>query len=229
MEYVVPLVIVLVVVIVVIVVTRFVGRRDRTEAPLEAGATPGTISKPATSSRRGKAITREAAEAASGRLTPEQHRTIYSLIAQNQVLTAVQVYRKATRLGLAESAGAIAALAQFPQPSPEPATPAVADTVLTVEDIINAAPLPTAVEPVPQKAQVIPAAAASKYRYRAIVTRGDEVREVASTRLNEEIFGQIRNLAQTGDYDGAARLLCDHADIGVTEALEFVSMIEPNT
>lgn len=230
MEYVVPLIIVLVVVIAVVVASRFIGRRGRAgqETPAQADATAGTVSKPAKSSGRGREITREDAEEASARLTPELHRTIYSLIAQHQVLNAVKEYRKATRLGLGESAAAIAALAQFPQPSPEPAKAAAAEAVLTVEDIINAAPEPAAVEVAAPQAQVVPAPAASKYRYRAIVTRGDEVREVASTRLNEEIFSQIRTLAQAGDYDGAARLLCDHADIGVADALEFVSMIEPN-
>lgn len=241
MEYVVPLIIVLVVVVAVVVASRFVGRRGRAERQTAAGS----AAKPAKQFRGGREVTREDAEAASARLTPELHRAIYSLIAQHQVLNAVKEYRRATRLGLGESAAAVAALAQFPQPSPEPAK-AAADAVLTVEDIINAAPEPAAPEPAapepavkeaaatepavreaaaPQ-AQAVPAPAAGKYRYRAIVTRGDEVREVASTRLNEEIFSHIRTLAQAGDHDGAARLLCEHADIGVADALEFVSMIE---
>ena len=63
------------------------------------------------------------------------------------------------------------------------------------------------------------------YRYRAIVSRGEEIREVASTRLNEDIFRRIRELALSGDYESAARMLREHADIGVAEAKEFVSMI----
>ena len=74
----------------------------------------------------------------------------------------------------------------------------------------------------------MPKAAANVYRFRAIVSQGDEVREVASTRLNAEIYAHIRQLALAGNYDGAARLLQDHADIGVAEAHEFVSMIGPD-
>ncbi|MHA7268173.1 hypothetical protein [Arthrobacter sp. HLT1-20] len=243
MEYVVPLIIVLVVVIAAVLATRILGRRGRATSPAGAAA-----AKTGTPSRRGREATREEAEEASARLTPEVHRVIYSLIAQNQVLNAVKEYRRATRLSLGESVAAIAALAQFPQPSPEQAK---AEAALTVDDIINAAPQPAAVqEPAiveqpaaGQEPAIVeePAAvealtpevnaapvAGSKYRYRAIVAHGDEVREVASTRLNEEIFSQIRALALAGDHDGAARLLCSHADIGVAEAREFVSMIEPN-
>lgn len=157
------------------------------------------------------------------------------MIAQNQVLNAVKEYRKATGRGLGESAAAVAALAQFPQPTPEPATTVPADAPLTVADIIKAAPesqIPEAAVEAAVTGQMLPEAqlitpAAGKYRYRAIVAQGEEVREVVSTRLNEEIFGQIRALALAGDYDGAARLLCEHADIGVADAREFVSMIGP--
>lgn len=236
MEYVVPLIIVLVVVIIVVVATRVIGRRGRAvhQTPAEAGAPRGAAAKPGKPLRRGPEVTREVAEEASARLTPEVHRTVYSLIAQNQVLSAVKEYRKATRLGLGESVAAIAALAQFPQSSPEPAK---ADAALTVEDIMNAAPQPAALQDLaPQESAPVEAAraevagipaAASKYRYRAIVTRGEEVREVASTRLNEEIFARIRTLARAGDLDGAASLLSSHADIGAAEAMEFVSMIGP--
>lgn len=209
MEYLVPLLIVLVIVIAVVVGARVLGRRNR---PAGSPAGGQAVDGP----RRGRGATREDAAEASARLSPEEHRSIYSMIAQNQVLNAVKEYRKATRMGLGESAAAVAALAQFPQPAPEPAKTAPADVPLTVADIIKAAP----------EAQLIPPVA-GKYRYRAIVARGEEVREVASTRLNEEIFGQIRGLALAGDVDGAARLLCDHADIGAADAREFVSMIGP--
>jgi len=208
MEYLVPLLIVVLVVIVVGVVARFMGRKTRAGQ----GVT-GPQAADGNASRRGREITREMAQEASAKLTPEAHRSIYSLIARQQVLNAVKEYRKATNSGLGESAAAVASLAQFPQPSPEPAVPIPTETPLTVADIIGAAP---AAAPVP-----------NAYRYRAIVSRGDEVREVASTRLNEEIFGHIRSLARTGDYDGAARLLREHADIGETDAKEFVSMIGP--
>src|SRR5665213_1019975 len=114
MEYLVPLVIVLVIVIVVIWVARYTGRKGRA---LQDTAT----SKPeaATATRRGPQVTRELAAEASAKLTPEAHRAVYSLIARKQVLNAVQTYRKATGTSLGKSAAAVAAMAEFPQPSPE--------------------------------------------------------------------------------------------------------------
>lgn len=212
MEYLVPLLIVVLVVVVVAVVARLMGRKARA-----AQGSTGTQSAEGTTRRRGREVTREMAQEASAKLSPEAHRSIYSLIARQQMLNAVQEYRKATKSGLGESAAAVAALAQFPQPSPEPAVPVATETPLTVADIIAAAPV--AAQPL--------APAPSAYRYRAIVSRGDEVREVASTRLNEEIFAHIRTLARSGDYDAAASLLRDHADIGEADAREFVSMIGP--
>lgn len=228
MEYVVPLIIVLVIVLAVVVGSRLMGRRNRSvQAPAEEGRTQmhppvqlaGSKGQDK-ASRRGREITREVAEEASARLTPESHQRVYSLIAQHQVLNAVKEYRKATHLGLGDAAAAVAALAEFPQPTPEvePQVPGASEP-LTVEDIITAAPAARTAEPAAKPA------ATSGYRYRAIVSRGEDVREVASTRLNEEIFGQIRRLALTGNYDGAAGLLREHADIGETEAQEFVSMI----
>jgi hypothetical protein len=235
MEYLVPLAIVLVIVIAVVVASRFMGRKGRALQDAE-GPRPRTA-KP--TPRRPRA-TREMAEEASARLTPEAHRAVYSLIARQQVLNAVQAYRKATRASLGQAAAAVAALAEFPQPSPDP----VADGQPSAEeDIVESDPTraeperaeperaePTPVEPAtagPEPVAPKPAVAAGTYRYRAIVSRGDEVREVASTRLNEEIFGRIRSLALSGDLDGAARLLRGHADVSEGDAREFVSMIGP--
>lgn len=256
MEYVVPLIIVLVIVIAVVVASRLMGRRNQSvQAPAPDGAEhmhpplqkDGAQQPPARgqskAARRGREITREAAQAASARLTPESHQRVYSLIAQHQVLNAVKEYRKATRLGLGEAAADVAALAEFPQPTPETQAPESVkpgphtseplktesvtpstDAPLTVEDIMNAAPsTPAPIVP----AAVTPKPAATGYRYRAIVSQGEDVREVASTRLNEEIFDRIRQLALAGNYDGAAHLLREHADIGEAEAHEFVSMIGP--
>ncbi len=256
MEYLVPLAIVLVIVIAVVVASRFMGRKGRALQDAE-GPRPRTA-KP--TPRRPRA-TREMAEEASARLTPEAHRAVYSLIARQQVLNAVQAYRKATRSSLGQAAAAVAALAEFPQPSPDP----VADGQPSAEeDIVESDPTraeperaeptraePTPVEPEPAEPEPAepepagpkpagpasagpepvapkPAVAAGTYRYRAIVSRGDEVREVASTRLNEEIFGRIRSLALSGDLDGAARLLRGHADVSEGDAREFVSMIGPD-
>ncbi|WP_171814315.1 hypothetical protein [Arthrobacter dokdonensis] len=235
MEYLVPLAIVLVIVIAVVVASRFMGRKGRALQDAE-GPRPRTA-KP--TPRRPRA-TREMAEEASARLTPEAHRAVYSLIARQQVLNAVQAYRKATRSSLGQAAAAVAALAEFPQPSPDP----VADgQPFADEDILepgpeSAVPKPAGAEPAgaepaepatagPEPVAPKPAVAAGTYRYRAIVSRGDEVREVASTRLNEEIFGRIRSLALSGDLDGAARLLRGHADVSDGDAREFVSMIGP--
>lgn len=245
MEYVVPLVILLVIVLLVVVGSRLLGRRSRSlpgateevraeeehtaaRAPAPARKHPDRSSAAKEPGRQGarfgREITRKNAEEAGALLSPEAHQRVYSLIAQHQVLNAVQAYRKATRLGLGESAAAVAALAQFPQPSPEPAMPVVPEGPLTVDDIVNAAPEAGEVDP---KAGVEPASVPGAYRYRAIVARGEDVREVASTRLNEESFARIRDLARSGNYDAAARLLRDHADIGETEAQEFVAMIGP--
>lgn len=250
MEYAVPLIIVLVIVIAVVVGSWLVGRRNRRMgAPSKnASATAGTSataakktatnnstakSRTAKAARLGREISRENAEEASARLTAETHQRVYSLIAQRQVLSAVKEYRKATGLGLGDSAAAVAALAQFPQPSPEPQAQVDKEAPLTVADIINASPeaatsAPSASSEVAGfETEPKPVAVPNTYRYRAIVSQGDDIREVASTRLNEEIFSLIRDLALAGDYDGAARLLRDHADIGETEAGEFVRLIQP--
>ena len=210
MEYLVPLLVVLVIVIAVVVASRYLGRKGRA-LPDPAPAKPRAGTPP----KRQPQATREMAVAASARLAPEAHRAVYSFIARHQVLNAVQAYRKATGASLGQSASAVAALAQYPQPLPEPAASEVS---LHVEDILKAAPA---------EAPATPAPGPATYRYRAIVSRGDEVREVASTRLNEGIFGQIRSMALSGDYDGAASLLRDHADISPGDAREFVSMIAP--
>ena len=261
MEYVVPLVIVLVIVIVVIAGARFMGRRGtQTQGRAQDSAqgrsqqhSPGqdtrqgphsvhdrnrdsVSSAPEAARKRSRnEITREDAQEASARLSPEAHRRVYALIAQHQVLNAVKEYRKATKTGLGDAAAAVAALAQFPQPRPEPATPAqfpqhepttqtapsIKEGPLTVDDIISATPsVATPATPA--------VAATGSYRYRAIVSQGNEVREVASTRLNAEIYGQIRQLALSGNHDEAVRLLRDHSDVGEAQALEFVSMIGPD-
>ena len=271
-----PLVIVLVIVIAVIVGARLMGRR---------GAS-GQSQQPAQSQSRGQdrdldasgskdsgkrsrnEITREDAQEASAKLSPEAHRKVYALIAQHQVLNAVKEYRKATKTGLGVAASAVAALAQFPQPTPErpaatsavelpnstsasdtptaarpePTTqpepsahPSIKDGPLTVDDIIGAASAATTpVTPVTPGTPAAPATAATpavaatgSYRYRAIVSQGNEIREVASTRLNADIYGQIRQLALSGNLDKAARLLRDHSDVGEAQAREFVAMIGP--
>lgn len=236
MEYLVPLLIVLVVVLIVLAGARFVGRGKRQpgDGPAAPAGTPGKA-------RMAIDITRGDAERASARLDPEAHRRVYSLIAQHQVFNAVKEYRLATRTGLREASASVAALVQFPQPTPDrtakrqagtnpagtvqsaaPESKAAPEGPLTVADILAA-------EQAKEPAQDMPAPVAvpTNYRYRAIVSQGDDIREVASTRLNAQIFQSITDLALAGNYDGAATLLRGHADIGDREALEFVRMITP--
>lgn len=270
-----PLLIVLVIVVVVVVGSRLLGRRNRPDqrrpaqgAETSAGADTG-ISKDSESlrpqkrsegagqrSRKTREITREDAAEASARLSPEVHRRVYALIAQRQVMNAVREYRKATKLGLGEAAAAVAALAQFPQPTPDaheastpsnssnvagagerpsPApvepTPRSFDGPLTVEDIVNAggAGGDTTQKPAKnsEKPVVNPVTAGNGYRYRAIVSQGGDIREVASTRLNEGIFQNIKELARSGDTEAAAEVLRQHSDISTGDAREFVAMIDP--
>lgn len=205
MEYLVPLLIVLVIIILVLVAAKLMGRKGRAvqdAAPVRAKTGSLPEQRPA---RRGREVTREMAEAANARLNATSHRAVYSLIARQQVLNAVKEYRKATGSSLGQAAAAVAALAQFPQTAPGEAAKAQA---------------------APDSAQACAPAPASGYRYRAIVSRGDQIREVASTRLNEEIFTRVQSMARNGNYDGAARLLREHADIDEAAADEFVSMIE---
>jgi len=69
----------------------------------------------------------ELARTAAARLTEEQHRQLYALIAQGQAMAAIKVYLEATGEGLRASRDAVAALAAHPQPfrAPEPAPAAV--------------------------------------------------------------------------------------------------------
>ncbi|EMY32703.1 hypothetical protein D477_018761 [Arthrobacter crystallopoietes BAB-32] len=68
---------------------------------------------------------------------------------------------------------------------------------------------------------------AGGYRYRAIVSQGDEIREIASTRLNDEVFGQIKDTALTGDREAAVRLLMEHSEADEQQARDFVRLIQP--
>lgn len=188
MDFLIPVLIVVVVVALVLAVLRLVARRRSgdPDASVQAQAQAG--------------LTADVARSASARLTEEQHRSVYSLIAQEQVLSAVQTYRKATRSSLKESALAVAALQRFPQ------------------QFTTAPPA--------ERSQ--PPAGTAPYRYRAIVSRGDQVREIASTRLDDQIFTDVRSLALAGDYDGAARLLLEHSDVTLDQAHDFVALIGPD-
>src|SRR5437773_10786954 len=80
--------------------------------------------------RRGNVAARKAAadpvelaREAAAKLSEDQHRLLYSLIAQGQAMAAIKLYLSATGEGLRASRDAVGALAAHPQPfrKPEPA------------------------------------------------------------------------------------------------------------
>ncbi|NUT70569.1 hypothetical protein HNO81_05195 [Pseudarthrobacter sp. C4D7] len=140
------------------------------------------------------------ARQAAGRLSEEQHRRIYALIAQGQPVAAIKLYHEATGEGLRASRDAVGALASHPQPyvAQEPAAAVSED------------------DDGPQR---------FPYRYRAIASKGDVTREVSSNMLNDEIYGRIRTLARNGETEAAANALTRHSDISLTQAREFIALL----
>ncbi|ABM08725.1 hypothetical protein [Paenarthrobacter aurescens] len=144
----------------------------------------------------------ELARESAAKLNQEQHRQLYSLIAQGQGMAAIKLYLQATGEGLRASRNAVGALAAHPQPfTPE----APAKDLLADDD---------------DEPERFP------YRYRAIVSKGDVTREVSSNMLNDEIYGRIRTLAKSGDVEGAALALTRHSDINIKQAREFIELLE---
>lgn len=150
---------------------------------------------------RPAATPQEVARAAADRLSEEEHRRLYALIAQGQAMAAIKLYYEVTGEGLRASRDAVGALAAHPQPyrSPEPAQP--------LEDV----------EDEPQR---------FPYRYRAIASKGDVTREVSSNMLNDEIYGRIRTLARSGDTEAAVNALTRHSDISPKQAREFIELLD---
>jgi hypothetical protein len=144
----------------------------------------------------------EAARAAAAKLTLEQHRRLYALIAQGQAMAAIKLYFEATGEGLRASRDAVGALAAHPQPF-RPEAPAEARS----DDEDDA----------PQR---------FAYRYRAIASKGEVTREVSSNMLNDEIYGRIRTLAKSGDAEAAAMALSRHSDITIKQAREFIALLD---
>ncbi|WP_347109009.1 hypothetical protein AAHB33_19635 [Paenarthrobacter sp. S56] len=142
------------------------------------------------------------ARESAAKLNEEQHRRLYSLIAQGQGMAAIKLYLQATGEGLRASRDAVGALAAHPQPfRPE----APAKDLLPDDD---------------DEPERFP------YRYRAIVSKGDVTREVSSNMLNDEIYGRIRTLAKSGDVEGAALALTRHSDITMKQAREFIELLD---
>ncbi|MGF4044219.1 hypothetical protein ACX800_19090 [Paenarthrobacter nitroguajacolicus] len=144
----------------------------------------------------------ELAQESAAKLNQEQHRQLYSLIAQGQGMAAIKLYLQATGEGLRASRNAVGALAAHPQPF----TPEAIPKDLLADDDDEPERFP--------------------YRYRAIVSKGDVTREVSSNMLNDEIYGRIRTLAKSGDVEGAALALTRHSDINIKQAREFIELLD---
>jgi len=145
----------------------------------------------------------ELARTAASKLTEDQHRRLYALIAQGQAMAAIKLYYEATDAGLRAARDAVGALAAHPQPYRSPASQ---DAVQEPDD-----------EDTPQR---------FPYRYRAIASKGDVTREVSSNMLNDEIYGRIRTLARSGDTEAAATALTRHSDISIKQAREFIALLD---
>ncbi|MCU1433960.1 MAG: hypothetical protein JWR71_685 [Pseudarthrobacter sp.] len=144
----------------------------------------------------------ELARLAAGKLTEDQHRRLYALIAQGQAMAAIKFYYESTGDGLRAARDAVGALASHPQPYRSPEA-AAADVEPDDDDAPQRFP----------------------YRYRAIASKGDVTREVSSNMLNDEIYGRIRTLARSGDVEGAATALTKHSDISLKQAREFIALL----
>jgi ribosomal protein L7/L12 len=184
---VVPVLILLAVVAGVILAMRAVGKRK--------AAHPAATPQPAATSA-------ELARAAAAKLSEDEHRRLYALIAQGQAMAAIKLYYEATGDGLRASRDAVGALAAHPQP-------------YRSTEAASAEPDEDDDEP-----QRFP------YRYRAIASKGDVTREVSSNMLNDEIYGRIRTLARNGDPEAAAMALTRHSDISMKQAREFIELLD---
>ena len=184
---VIPALILVVVVLAVGLAARALGRRKggRGDAPRQPS--PGAA---------------ELARTASAKLSEEEHRRIYALIAQGQAMAAIKLYYEVTGDGLRASRDAVGALAAHPQPYRGPE---------------EAAEQPEDDDDEPQR---------FPYRYRAIASKGDVTREVSSNMLNDEIYGRIRTLARNGDTEAAAAALTRHSDISMKQAREFIELLD---
>lgn len=188
----------------------------------------------------------EAAAAASSRLSEEQHRMIYSFIAQGLTVQAIAAYRQATGAKLIEARNAVLLMDRYPQSFSSPAVPEPKQAPATTETVEEPAertgpdatpPTPVAQHPreeaPPSSSQQpkVPTTLGERsttrypYRYRAIVSNGRETLEIASNLLNDQIYGEIKSLAQIGDAEDAARMLWRHSDISIEEARAFVELL----
>lgn len=182
---VIPLLILVAVAVAVTLTARAWGRRRQSAEP--AKAPPESA---------------ELAKMAASKLSEDQHRRLYALIAQGQAMAAIKLYYEVSGQGLRASRDAVAALAAHPQPFRSPP---------------QAVSEPDADDDTPQR---------FPYRYRAIASKGDVTREVSSNMLNDEIYGRIRTLAKSGNTEAAATALTRHSDITMKQAREFIALLD---
>jgi hypothetical protein len=142
------------------------------------------------------------ARTAAAKLSEDEHRRLYALIAQGQAMAAIKLYYEVSGDGLRASRDAVGALAAHPQP------------------YRGTEAAPAEVEDDDDEPQRFP------YRYRAIASKGDVTREVSSNMLNDEIYGRIRTLARNGDTEAAATALTRHSDISMKQAREFIELLD---
>lgn len=226
-----PLIILVCVVAIVVIVLRRGARRTR--ASVETARANGP----------------EAAAEMSARLTEEQHRAIYSLIAQGLTVQAIAAYRQATGAKLIDARNAILLMESHPQAYGEPgeAPVAPAEPASAPSSAAPSAPStssePAAARPAPAEPEAAPSSSAHEpskvpagalgersttrfpYRYRAIVSNGRQTLEVASNLLNDQIYAEIKALAQIGDAEDAALMLWRHSEISIEEARAFVDLL----
>ncbi|MEE2524413.1 hypothetical protein V1639_12520 [Pseudarthrobacter sp. J75] len=197
----VPILILAIVAAGVALAARAISRRSGAARPTATGADAGPDDD---AGRKAAAAQdqRELARQASARLSAEQHRRIYALIAQGQAVSAIKAYNQSTGQGLRAARDAVVALAAHPQPH-------------QVEQPAQE-PMPD-VEGQPER---------FAYRYRAIASKGEITREVSSNMLNDEIYGRIRDMARNGNPEAAATALARHSDISPAEAREFIALLE---
>jgi hypothetical protein len=157
-----------------------------------------TVREPANPPAESAELAREAAT----KLSEDEHRRLYALIAQGQAMAAIKLYYEVSGQGLRASRDAVAALAAHPQPFRSPAQE------------------PSEPEDDDEPPQRFP------YRYRAIASKGDVTREVSSNMLNDEIYGRIRTLAKSGNVEAAATALTRHSDITMKQAREFIALLD---
>ncbi|MET3141514.1 UNVERIFIED_ORG: hypothetical protein ABIB13_001216 [Arthrobacter sp. UYEF2] len=182
-----PVIILAVVAAGVALAARAVSRRQAAVRPAGTASAPDPV---------------DVARLAAAKLSEDQHRRLYALIAQGQAMAAIKLYYEATGEGLRASRDAVGALAAHPQAYRSP----VAEAAEAESD-----------DDTPQR---------FPYRYRAIASKGDVTREVSSNMLNDEIYGRIRTLARSGDTEGAATALTKHSDITLKQAREFIALLD---